>query len=53
MTDFMCKLPFQIVNETLNRQILQFILTVIVIILTLLKDPSFSLISYSDFIDCL
>lgn len=41
MTDFMCKLPFEIVNESVNRQVLQLLLTLIVITLTLLKDPSY------------
>ena len=40
MTDFMCQLPFQIGSERTNRGILQIILTLIVITLTLLKDPS-------------
>lgn len=40
MTDFMCKLPFQIGSESTNRLILQLILTIIIIVLTLLKDPS-------------
>ena len=40
MTDFMCKLPFQIGSEATNRLVLQLLLTVIIIVLTLLKDPS-------------
>ena len=40
MTDFMCKLPFQIGSERVNRLIMQAFLTIIVLVLTLLKDPS-------------
>lgn len=40
MTDFMCKLPFQIGSERVNCLIMQAFLTIIVLVLTLLKDPS-------------
>ena len=41
MTDFITAIPIQIYNEGVHRFICQFILTVIVVILTLLKDPSY------------
>lgn len=41
MTDFITAIPFQIGSERVHRFICQFVLTVIVLILTLLKDPSY------------
>ena len=41
MTDFLTAIPIQFGSEKIHRFICQFILTVIAVILTLLKDPSY------------
>ena len=41
MTDFITAIPIQIGSERMHRFLCQFILTIIVLILTLLKDPSY------------
>ena len=41
MTDFITAIPIQIGSERMHRFLCQLILTIIVLILTLLKDPSY------------